>query len=67
MTVKYDANDKDIGVVVIEYNPTFQEWGCDYPYWLSPEEIDSVITDEVRAEMEAEKTEERGNAQNCEV
>lgn len=43
MTVRYD--EKSLGIVAIEYNYANQEHGCDYPYWLSPEEIESVITD----------------------
>lgn len=54
MTVKYD--DKDLGVVVIHYNYADESYGCDYPHWLSPEEIESVVTDEQRAE-EIEKEE----------
>lgn len=46
MTVKYD--EKSLGIVIILFNYREQEYGCDYPYWLSPEEIDSVILDEDR-------------------
>ena len=44
MTVKYD--DKDLGVVCIEFGPAQEELGCDYPRWLSPEEFESVVWDE---------------------
>jgi hypothetical protein len=44
MTVRYD----EVGIVDISYNPDKQEYGCDYPYWLSPEEIESVVLDEDR-------------------
>lgn len=40
MTVRYD--DKQIGVVTIQYNPEDPEWGYDYPYWLSSGEIEQV-------------------------
>lgn len=40
MTVRYD--DKGLGIVVIEYNYANQEFGCAYPYWLEPEELESV-------------------------
>ena len=40
MTVDYD--EKGLGIVVIEYNHAEQEFGCAYPYWLLPEEIESV-------------------------
>lgn len=42
MTVRYDVRDKELGIVCIEYNPADESWGCDYPYWLSPNEIDLV-------------------------
>lgn len=42
MTVRYDDNNKELGVVVIEYNPTEQEWGCPYPYWLKPNDVDKI-------------------------
>lgn len=41
MTVKYD--DKGLGIVAIEYNYANQEYGDAYPYWLSPEEWESVV------------------------
>lgn len=44
MTVKYD--DKGLGIVVIEYNPIQQEWGDYYPYWLLPEEEETVVYNE---------------------
>ena len=44
MTVKYD--DKELGIVCIEFGPANQEFGCDYPRWLSPEEYESVVWDE---------------------
>lgn len=45
MTVKYDANDKKMGIVVIDYEYANQEFGCRYPHWLSPEEYESVRWD----------------------
>lgn len=50
MTVRYD--DKGFGIVCIDYEHDDIEYGCDYPYWLSPEEFDSVILNEERAERE---------------
>ena len=44
MTVRYD--EPGLGIVVIEFNMDAREFGCDYPYWLSPEEIESVTFDE---------------------
>lgn len=52
MTVRYD--EKSYGIVAIEFNPTNKEYGCDYPYWLSPKEIESVITNEERLNKEHE-------------
>ena len=43
MTVKYDANDRELGVVAIEYEAADETWGCPYPYWLFPNEEESVI------------------------
>ena len=50
MTVSYD--ESGLGIVAIEFNPDQQEWGCKYPYWLSPNEEESVIYDEEREEEE---------------
>lgn len=44
MTIRYD--EPGLGVVDIEFNPDQQEWGCKYPYWLSPKEEESVIWDD---------------------
>jgi hypothetical protein len=41
MTVRYD--EKGLGIVVINYNYSEQEYGDAYPYWLMPEEWESVI------------------------
>lgn len=43
MTVRYD--EPGLGIVVIEFNPNNQSFGCYYPYWLSPEEEESIIYD----------------------
>lgn len=43
MTVKYE--DKEAGNVCIEFGPANKELGCDYPYWLSPNEYGSVVFD----------------------
>jgi hypothetical protein len=40
MTVRYD--EPGLGIVVIDYNSDDQALGEDYPYWLSPEEWESV-------------------------
>ena len=46
MTIRYD--EKGLGIVVIEYKYDDQSYGDYYPYWLSPEEIESVIYNEDR-------------------
>ena len=48
MTVRYD--EPGLGIVSIDFNPDQQEWGCEYPYWLSPNEEASVIYDDEREE-----------------
>lgn len=50
MTVEYDVRDKELGNVVIEFNYAEKEFGCDYPYWLSPEEWESVVWDNEKNE-----------------
>lgn len=42
MTVKYE----ETGIVVIEYQSDKKEWGCAYPYWLYPEEAETVVYEE---------------------
>lgn len=42
-TVKYDAMDKEMGIVVIDYNYADEEYGDRYPYWLYPDEEESII------------------------
>lgn len=41
MTIYYD--EKEYGIVVIDYNYANKEYGDRYPYWLYPEEEESVI------------------------
>lgn len=48
MTVRYD--EKGLGIVSIEYNHANKEYGADYPYWLSPSEVESVIWDDEKNE-----------------
>lgn len=40
MTIKYD--DKEYGIVCIDYNYDDEGYGCAMPYWLLPEEFDCV-------------------------
>ena len=44
MTVRYDA--KGLGIVVIDYDSDDQSIGGAYPYWLIPEEYESVAWNE---------------------
>lgn len=39
MTVQYEEK----GVVVVEYQTNHKDWGCAYPYWLYPEEEETVV------------------------
>ena len=48
MTIRYD--EKGLGIIAIEYKYADQSHGDYYPYWLSPEEIESVIFDEERGQ-----------------
>ncbi len=41
MTVRYD--EKGFGIVAIDYNYAEQEFGAAYPYWLMPEEWESIV------------------------
>ena len=44
MTIRYD--EKGLGIVAIEYKYADQSYGDYYPYWLLPDEIESIIFDE---------------------
>ena len=44
MTVRYD--EPGLGIVNINYNYADQSYGCHYPFWLSPDEWDSVTWDD---------------------
>ena len=41
MTVKYD--EKEFGIVWIQYEHADESYGCAYPRWLLPEEEESVV------------------------
>ena len=43
MTVRYD--EPSLGIVVIEYEYEDLSCGCPHPYWLTPEEYESVVWD----------------------
>lgn len=51
MTVRYD--EKGLGIIVIEYKYADQSYGDYYPYWLSPDEIESVLFDDERGDNDA--------------
>lgn len=44
MTIDYD--EPGLGIVVIQYEHADQSYGCRYPYWLSPEEFESIVFDD---------------------
>lgn len=37
---------EDFNVFIIEYEYDNRIYGCDYPYWLSPTEFESVVFDD---------------------
>ena len=49
-TIEYD--EKHLGIIRINYNYKEQSFGCKYPYWLTPEEFESIIWDYERNEVE---------------
>lgn len=40
MTIRYD--EKGLGIIVIEYKDADQSYGDYYPYWLLPDEVESI-------------------------
>lgn len=40
MTVRYD--EKGLGIVVINFESDNEEYGSPYPYWLTPEEWETI-------------------------
>lgn len=40
MTIRYD--EPGLGIISINYNYADEEYGCPYPYWLTPEEADRL-------------------------
>lgn len=44
MTVRYD--EPGLGIVCIDFEHDDPSIGCDYPYWLSPTEWESVVWDD---------------------
>ena len=48
MTVRYD--EKGCGIVAIEYNYDDQSFGDAYPYWLTPNEWESITWDDEKEE-----------------
>lgn len=46
MTIRYDANEKEMGIVVIEYDSNEAELSEYHPHWLSWYEYDRIVWDE---------------------
>ena len=42
ITIRYDANEKEMGIVVIEYEAAEKSWGCPYPHWLTLDEAELI-------------------------
>lgn len=36
------VREDEIGILVIKYDHANQEYGCPYPYWLTPEQAESI-------------------------
>ena len=45
MTVGYDNRDKEMGIVVINYDYANEEFGGALPYWLLPDEIEKIANE----------------------
>lgn len=43
ITVRYD--EKGLGIISIEYSSAGRSFGDYYPYWLLPEEYESIISE----------------------
>lgn len=54
--VKYD--EKQLGIVSIEYEHDNLQYGTKYPYFLSPEEYESIIWDEEATQITCDKESE---------
>ena len=48
MTIRYDANEKEMGIVVIEYDHGEEELSEYRPHWLSWSEYESILWDDER-------------------
>lgn len=46
MTIRYDANEKEMGIVVIEYDSNEVELSEYHPHWLSWSEYNRIVWDE---------------------
>ena len=45
MTVGYDNRDKEMGIVVINYDYANEEFGGALPYWLMPDEVEKIANE----------------------
>lgn len=46
---------EEYGIIVIEYETEHIEWGCEYPYWLLPEEYELIESYNKYKEMKGEQ------------
>lgn len=53
--IRYD--ERGLGIVTIEYQHDNKEFGCSYPYFLTPDEYESVIWDDERENVLGDKNE----------
>lgn len=54
MVIRYD--EPGLGIICIDFESSDEAIGAPWPYWLTPLEAESVVTDEERAAMESEDT-----------
>lgn len=52
MVIRYD--EPGLGIICVDFESSDETLGAPWPYWLTPSEAESVITDEERCNMETE-------------
>ena len=53
MVIRYD--EPGLGIICVDFESSDETLGAPWPYWLTPSEAESIITDEERKAMEAEE------------
>lgn len=70
MVIRYD--EPGLGIICVDFESSDETLGAPWPYWLTPFEAESVITDEERTAMKSEDTidddyDEEPDLYECEV